>query len=119
MENFFPCAVLLNNDLSSGRPEILEDIDQTLLPPLELGWANRYKTEHFTHYKNVASEFAEMIEIDPWLINPTSMQCGPINYKERTGLECLAGAVNTVLQDTQIYYDQHDISCKTLRDCEI
>lgn len=112
VEDFFPCAVLLNNDLSSGRPEILEDIDQTLLPPLELGWANRYKTEHFTHYKNVASEFAEMIEIDPWLINPTSMQCGPINYKERTGLECLAGAVNTVLQDTQTYYDQHDISCK-------
>ncbi|QBZ83873.1 glutamate--cysteine ligase [Hydrogenovibrio crunogenus] len=109
VEDFFPCAVLLNNDLSSGRPEILEDIDQTLLPPLDLGWANRYKTEHFDHYKNVSNEFSKIIEIDPWLINPMSLQCGPVNFKDRTGLECLAGAVNTVLQETQQYYDQHDI----------
>jgi len=109
VEDFFPCAVLLNNDLSSGRPEILENIDQTLLPPLDLGWANRYKTEHFDHYKNVSNEFSKIIEIDPWLINPMSLQCGPVNFKDRTGLECLAGAVNTVLQETQQYYDQHDI----------
>lgn len=109
VEDFFPCAVLLNNDLSSGRPEILENIDQTLLPPLDLGWANRYKTEHFDHYKNVSTEFSKIIDIDPWLINPMSLQCGPVNFKERTGLECLAGAVNTVLQETQQYYDQHDI----------
>ncbi|MBN2605718.1 MAG: glutamate--cysteine ligase [Thiotrichales bacterium] len=112
VDDFFPCAVLLNNDLSAGRPEILENIDQTLLPPLDLGWANRYKTHHFTHYQNVAEEFAELINIDPWLISPLSLQCGPINFKERTGLENLAQAVNKVLETTQKHYDQHDISCK-------
>jgi glutamate--cysteine ligase len=112
VDDFFPCAVLLNNDLSSGRPEILENIDQTLLPPLDLGWADRFKTEHFDHYKNVSNEFSKMVDIDPWLINPMSMQCGPVDFKEREGLECLAGAVNTVLQETQRYYDQHDIACK-------
>ncbi len=112
VENFFPCAVLLNNDLSGGRPEILEGVQQTLLPPLELGWADRYKTEHFAHYSDVTKAFAELIGIDPWLITPTSIRCGPINFKERTGLEDLAKAVNCVLEDTQEYYDTHDIECK-------
>jgi len=112
VEDFFPCAVLLNNDLSGGRPKILEGIDQMLLPPMELGWANRYKNQHFKHYAEVTQVFAELIDIDPWLITPTSVACGPINFKERTGLEALAASVNNVLKDTQNYYDTHDISCK-------
>lgn len=112
VENFFPCAVLLNNDLSGGRPEILENVKQTLLPPLELGWANRYKTEHFAHYSDVTKAFAQIIDIDPWLITPTSIPCGPINFKERTGLEELAEAVNKVMQETEDYYQTHDIGCK-------
>ena len=112
VEDFFPCAVLLNNDLSSGRPQILEDIDQTLLPPLDLGWATRYKTQHFNHYADVAKAFAELVEIDPWLITPESVQCGPIDFKERVGLEQLAETVNRVLENTANYYHEHDIDCK-------
>ena len=112
VDDFFPCAVLLNNDLSGGRPEILENIEQTLLPPLDLGWDNRYKTHHFQHYSEVTEAFAKIINIDPWLITPTSEQCGPISFKERTGLDQLADAVNKMLADTQKYYDEHDIGCK-------
>lgn len=112
VDDFFPCAVLLNNDLSGGRPEILENINQTLLPPLDLGWANRYKTDHFRHYEAVTADFAQLVEIDPWMITPKSIACGPINFKERMGLECLAGAVNSVLEDTRQQYEKHNISCK-------
>jgi glutamate--cysteine ligase len=112
VDDFFPCAVLLNNDLSAGRPEILEGIDQTLLPPLELGWASRYKTDHFRHYAAVTEDFAKLVDIDPWFITPKSIACGPINFKERIGLECLAGAVNTVLDETKRQYEKYHISCK-------
>ncbi|BBP46755.1 glutamate--cysteine ligase [Thiosulfatimonas sediminis] len=112
VENFFPCAVLLNNDLSGGRPKILENIKQTLLPPLDLGWDNRYKTHHFQHYSDVTAAFAKIINIDPWLITPTSVPCGPINFKERTGLDLLAETVNQMLSDTQRYYNEHHIKCK-------
>jgi len=112
VDNFFPCAVLLNNDLSGGRPEILENINQTLLPPLDLGWANRYKTDHFRHYEAVTADFAQLVKIDPWMITPKSVACGPINFKERIGLECLAGAVNSVMEETQQQYEKHNISCK-------
>lgn len=112
VESFFPCAVLLNNDLSSGRPAILENIEQTLLPPLDLGWATRYKTQHFNHYADVAKSFAELVDIDPWLITPESIQCGPINFKDGTGLEQMAKTVNKVLENTANYYHEHDIDCK-------
>lgn len=112
VDNFFPCAVLLNNDLSGGRPEILEGIEQTLLPPMDLGWSNRYKTQHFNHYSDVTEAFAKIIEIDQWLINPTSISCGPINFKERTGFEELADTVNRVLDETKAYYETHQIDCK-------
>lgn len=111
VEGFFPCAVLLNNDLSAGRPKILENIKQTLLPPLDLGWASRYKTHHFQHYSEVTEAFAKIINIDPWLITPTSVPCGPINFKDRTGLDQLADAVNKMLAETQAYYDTHEIDC--------
>ena len=112
VEGFFPCAVLLNNDLSGGRPAILENLNQTLLPPLDLGWANRYKTHHFTHYAKICTEFGKIINLDPWIINPLSISRGPINFKEHTGLESLAEAVNLVLKTTQSVYDEKGIACK-------
>ncbi|HMM45996.1 MAG TPA: glutamate--cysteine ligase, partial [Candidatus Macondimonas sp.] len=36
--DFDPCLVLLNNDLSGGLPAILQNIEQTVLPPPGLGW---------------------------------------------------------------------------------
>jgi glutamate--cysteine ligase len=48
LEGFDPCAILLNNDLSAGVPEVLKGLDpmQTLLPPLHAGWATRLKSNH-------------------------------------------------------------------------
>ena len=112
VENFFPCVVLLNNDLSSGCPEILEGIEQTLLSPLELGWTNRYKTEHFAHYSEVTKVFSDLIGIDEWLITPTSILCGPVNYKEQIGLEKLSEVVTDILEETQECYNKHCISSK-------
>ncbi|VAW90018.1 Glutamate--cysteine ligase, divergent, of Alpha-and Beta-proteobacteria type [hydrothermal vent metagenome] len=107
--DFSPCMILLNNDLSSGRPEILEDIEQEVVPPLELGWSRRLKSDHFTHYRQIAKEFSEMMEIDPWLIDPLFLQCGEIDFKKREGEECLAKNVGSLLASIQKKYDQYGI----------
>src|SRR5258705_3727031 len=41
VESFDPCAVLLNNDLSAGIPDILKNLQQPVLPPLHAGWITR------------------------------------------------------------------------------
>ncbi|MEQ6341323.1 MAG: glutamate--cysteine ligase [Gammaproteobacteria bacterium] len=110
--NFFPCMVLLNNDLSSGRPAILEGLEQPVVPPLDLGWSNRLKSDHFRHYRQVAQECAELIDIDPWLIDPLFRQCGEINFMKREGEECLATNVDALLKSIQRKYNEYDLDKK-------
>ncbi|HEU0289413.1 MAG TPA: glutamate--cysteine ligase, partial [Burkholderiales bacterium] len=93
VDGFDPCVVLLNNDLSSGTPEILLNTEQALLPPLHAGWTVRRKSNHFQAYRKVAEDFAKLLKIDPWLINPYFEKCGRINFQDKQGEDCLEGYV--------------------------
>ncbi len=106
---FSPCMVLLNNDLASGRPPILEGLKQPVAPPLALGWSNRLKSDHFQLYKQVAEEFAGLVDLDPWLINPQFLKCGEINFMKREGEECLVANVDSLLMSIQRKYDEYGV----------
>jgi glutamate--cysteine ligase len=109
VNGFDPCAVLLNNDLSAGTPEILMNLEQGVLPPLHAGWTVRRKSHHFAAYREVAEEFARLIGIDPWLINPYFEKCGKINFQERKGEECLEGFVAETLDAIRAKYKEYGI----------
>jgi glutamate--cysteine ligase len=110
LKNFDPCTILLNNDLSSGIPAILENLhEQTLLPPLHAGWAVRRKTQHFAAYDEVVKKFCKLIDIDPWMLNPYFGKCTGINFHERTGEDCLASTVDTVLTKIRKKYKEYGI----------
>ena len=109
VEGFDPCVVLLNNDLSAGRPPVLEGIDQPIVPPLSAGWYNRRKSHHFEIYSAVAREFGELAGIDPWLVDPLFGVCGKINFQERTGEECLASNVDSLLRRIRAKYAHYGI----------
>ena len=109
--DFDPCSILLNNDLSSGLPEILQNLhEQVLLPPLHAGWAVRRKTKHFAAYNDVVKKFAKLLEIDPWLLNPYFAQCGEVNFHERAGEECLASNVELLLKQIKTKYKEYGIN---------
>jgi glutamate--cysteine ligase len=108
--NFDPCAVLLNNDLSSGIPEILRGLDQqVVLPPLHAGWATRLKSRHFAAFDQVVHDFAELLDIDPWLINPCFGLCSNVNFQERTGEQCMAEEVARLLERIRLKYRDYAI----------
>jgi glutamate--cysteine ligase len=109
VEDFDPCVVLLNNDLSAGVPEILQRLEQAVLPPLVAGWTTRRKSRHFAAYDRVAAEFAELLGIDPWLINPYFATCGKIDFHQRTGEDCLAAQVDAMLQQTRAKYAEYGV----------
>lgn len=108
-DGFSPCVILLNNDLSGGIPDLLRGISQTILPPLHAGWTTRRKTRHFAAYNLVAGEFAGLLGIDEWQINPYFEQIGGLNFHEREGEELLAQAVDRVLRKIQAKYDEKGI----------
>jgi len=107
--DFDPCMVLLNNDMSAGRPPLLDGLEQPVAPPLSAGWYNRRKSHHFEIYKGVAREFGELVGIDPWLVDPYFGVCGEINFQERTGEACLAANVDSLLRRIRAKYAEYGI----------
>ena len=109
-DGFSPCLILLNNDLSAGIPDILKDINQTVLPPLHGGWTTRRKTAHFSAYNDVAAEFSALVGMDEWQINPYFEQISGLNFQEREGEDALADAVERMLAKIQAKYDEKGIT---------
>ena len=108
--DFMPCSILLNNDLSSGVPEILKGLEQDIIPPAALGWHARTKSSHFGFYREVAKEFGGLLDLDPWLVDPLFRNCGEINFAKREGEECLAANVELLLQDLKAKYKEYGIA---------
>jgi len=112
LKEFIPDVILLNNDTSHGIPDVLRDLSQPIIPPAELGWSQRLKSEHFQYYADVAQSFAQLIDIDSWLIAPLFLHCGEIDFMKREGEESLAHHVEQLLTDIQKKYDEYQITCK-------
>jgi glutamate--cysteine ligase len=112
VDGFDPGVVLLNNDLSAGIPEILQGLEQVVLPPLAAGWTTRRKSRHFAAYRRIAHRFADLLGIDPWLITAYFASCGGINFRDHTGEECIAERVDEILQMIRAKYAEYEIKDK-------
>ena len=108
--DFDSCAILLNNDLSGGVPDILKNLEQNLIPPLHAGWHVRRKSQHFDAYNRVAKEFSALLGIDEWLLNPYFETCGEIDFHARTGEECLALKVEQLLTKIKAKYAEYGVT---------
>lgn len=109
IRDYEPAIVLLNNDLSAGVPPILENIEQPIVPPVEMGWAHRRKSEHFAKYSILAEEFCQLLRMDRWSIDPLFRVCADIDFRQRRGEDRIADAVDQVLADTRHKYKQNGI----------
>ncbi|HWI82896.1 glutamate--cysteine ligase [Ramlibacter sp.] len=113
LKDFDPCTILLNNDLSTGVPGILEDIhEQYLLPPLHAGWSVRRKSNHFQSYEEISKRFGKLLGIDPWLITPMFNKCGAVNFAEGDGMDCLTTNVDALLGKIRKKYKEYGIGEK-------
>src|SRR5215207_860149 len=113
LKDFDPCTILLNNDLSSGIPRVLENLhEQYVLPPLHAGWAVRRKTNHFQAYEEVAKKFAKLLGMDPWLINPMHTQCGEVDWQQPQGLDCVQSNVDALLTKIRRKHKEYGINEK-------
>jgi glutamate--cysteine ligase len=113
LKNFDPCTILLNNDLHTGVPGILEEIyEQYLLPPLHAGWPTRRKSAHFKAYEEVAKRLGKLMGVDPWLINPLFDKCEEVDLDQDSGLDCLRSQVDVVLARVRRKYKEYGIKEK-------
>ena len=111
-DGFIPDAILLNNDLSNGIPSFLDGVKQVILPSKNIGWTMRSKTEHFSYYSDVCTNFSNLLDIDSWLIEPEFRNCGEINFKTKQGEDCLIHHAEKLLNIIADKYDKYNIKEK-------
>lgn len=109
LHDFSPCFLMLNNDLSSGIPAILDGISQRIKPTAKLGWASRLKSNHFQFFDEVAKEFAQLVSIDPWLINPYFSAIDGVDFMAQEGVDQLAEVVDSILASVADKYATYNI----------
>ncbi|NBV05962.1 MAG: glutamate--cysteine ligase [Proteobacteria bacterium] len=107
--DFIPDLIVMNNDLTSGVAQILQNIAIPIVPSVELGWYQRTKSRHFTIYNQLAAEISALIDLDPWLISTINDVCHDINFKDQIGIEPLAKAVDDLIEKTAEKYRQYGI----------
>ena len=112
VEDYFPCCIILNNDLSSGVPDILKNTKQVFMPPFNLGWSTRLKSNHFRFYNDVCDEFSRVVDLDPWLINPYFDHCGEVDFSNTKSLECLSDSATELFQKIRHKYAEYKIDRK-------
>ncbi len=108
-DGFIADVIILNNDLTDGVPEIFSNLKTPIIPAEKMGWYLRTKSHHFDIYNLLATELAEILKIDPWLISSQHSSCDMINFKEQKGIECLAQKVDELIENLRKKYREYAI----------
>lgn len=106
---FLPDLIVVNNDMTSGSPQILRGVTQLIVPQTGQGWYRRKKSIHFDAYEQVAHHFAQAFDLDPWVLSAYFHKCGLIDFHHRKGIECVALGVEKVLTKVRAKYAEYGI----------
>ncbi|MCB0341175.1 MAG: glutamate--cysteine ligase [Pseudobdellovibrionaceae bacterium] len=104
--------VINNNDFSVPYAEWVERVKTPINPPTALGWHRRRKDEFFDQYNLLAKEFAEIIDVDPWLLSVETQVFSDFDINSESSRETLANRVDQMIVDLEVVYKKHDISQK-------
>lgn len=108
-DGWAPEVIILNNDLTNGVPESLQDLDIPILPSPHMGWHKRTKHGHFAQYNKLLKDWCEQYDIDPWLLSAEDAFCGEINFRNKVGLTCLAKYVEEIISRIKEKYALYKI----------
>jgi glutamate--cysteine ligase len=109
---FTPDWIILNNDFSQGYPDCLDGVSQPIFPTYKLGWHTRKKSTHFIHYNALATEFAQLIGLEPWHFTIESEAVDHVNFGEGEGIDRVATVAERFFKKLQAEHDAHGIARK-------
>jgi len=107
--NFVGDLILSNNDFSQGIPKDLDPILDLILPSPHLGWHRRRKSQHFKILQRLIEQLAEILELDPWLLQAFYGSIPANDLTSPKDLKALSDGVKNILENIQKKYDQYGI----------
>ncbi len=101
--------IVSNNDFSEYYAEWGSDILSPMNPPRELGWYQRRKSNYFKFYNEIATEFAELIEIEPWTLTVETELFAKFDLADDLSKELLAKKVDEMISRVRDQYKKHNL----------
>lgn len=106
------CLIILNNDLSSGIPEILKESKAPIYPSLQAGWHSRLKSHHFAHTSDLMNEFGKIVDLDPWFFSGLFNTMDGVDIHNDQDREKIQDAASDLFEQIRQKYQEHQIQDK-------
>ena len=104
--------VISNNDFSNAYEEWVAGLQTPINPPHDLGWHRRRKDQFFSAYNRLASEFAEVLAVDPFYFQVETRHFAGFDVNSEASRGQLAEQVDGMLADLKGTYESRGISTK-------
>ncbi len=105
-----PDLILLNNDLSSGMPEILKNLEQLIIPSIKAGWYQRLKTVFFTEYNKIINQFCYDFKIDNFIFHTAFKDMDHVDFNSHDSMEKLQNNVELMFKTIETTYKEKNIT---------
>lgn len=104
--------IIMNNDLTSGIPDILRDSKIPIYPSINAGWHSRLKSYHFRHTSDLMQDFAKILDVDPWLFSCLDEVVDEVDINSEADRERLKEAAERLFEKITAKYQEHGINEK-------
>ncbi|HCU23741.1 MAG TPA: glutamate--cysteine ligase [Deltaproteobacteria bacterium] len=101
--------IVSNNDFSQAPPEALLPLLDRVSPSPRLGWHRRRKSRHFSLLQELTEEFAQVVELDPWLLHCRFAVEAALDLNEEKDIQRLAAGVGRVLEQVSDDYRRYGL----------
>ena len=106
-----PDLILLNNDLTGG---LLPGLKGVVEPPVEMGWFERKKSNHYLILETLVNEVSKIIKIDPWFLFPKWFVSEDKCLESDNCINKLSADIDLMLSRIKEKYDEYGIDSKPL-----
>ncbi len=104
--------ILMNNDLTTGIPQILKESKIPIYPSVHAGWHSRLKSHHFAHTAQLIDEFARILGTDPWFFSCLYTVADGVDIHDEKNRDQLRQTASDLFKRIETKYKEHQIKEK-------
>ena len=104
--------IIMNNDLTTGIPEALQNSKIPIYPSIQAGWHSRLKSYHFEHTHDLIVEFSKILNVDPWLFSCLYNVVEGVDINSQEDRQKLKDSADDLFRRIKEKYNEHHIKEK-------
>ena len=110
--NLVADLIISNNDFSESYQDWVSGLETPINPPHQLGWHQRQKSAFFQEYNQLAEDFANVVGIDPWLLQVKTTRFAEFDVNDDASRAKLADVVDATMQSLREQYRERSLNAE-------